>query len=551
MPARGSNAYVAAMACTELPLPLSLLMAPQAYRLDPQQPLGRQSAGAGFLEAYLRYGGNEQHHLVVTDPAHGQWFHAEACRHNQAPQTLLTTLGNWGDSAAATGAISLPGPGLDEWAWKRMPWGDGAFSLVGLVHTLCSRPVQWGLGQFSAAPIRPWDALICTSTAARQVVEGFLERQEAWLQQRLRATRFERPQLPVIPLGVHAEAWAPPGGKTQAMARARRELNIPANAVVVLLAGRLDVLTKFQPGPLLRALADLQSRELPQLRLLIYGEAPNAGMAELWHAGLAHTAPALPVHWVPGRELELAGPVRWAADLFVSLADNPQETFGITPLEAMAAELPCLVSDWDGYRDTVSNDVGRRIPTRMVEGLGETQSRGLLSEALAYDHAVGQLSQGISVDPQALRSELLDLLSQPERLVAMGTAGRQRVEQLYAWPTVIGQWRDLIQELQIRRLAAQADGATTPAELPPWLPSCSTGFGVFASEVIQPHPTPPSLDERANLMSAAGERLNSPLDAWDADLREEFLQWGEDASQITGLSPRARGWLLKQGLVRR
>ena len=29
-------------------LPLSLLLAPQAYRLDPERPLGRESAGAGF-----------------------------------------------------------------------------------------------------------------------------------------------------------------------------------------------------------------------------------------------------------------------------------------------------------------------------------------------------------------------------------------------------------------------------------------------------------------------------------------------------------------------
>ena len=48
----------------------------------------------------------------------------------------------WGDTAAASGAILLPWPGLDEWAWKRMPWGDGVFSLIGLVHTLCSRNVQ-------------------------------------------------------------------------------------------------------------------------------------------------------------------------------------------------------------------------------------------------------------------------------------------------------------------------------------------------------------------------------------------------------------------------
>ena len=126
-------------------LPLTLLLAPQAYRLDPQRPLGRESAGAGFLEAYLRFGGNHRHHLVVADRSHGDWFHQEACRYQREPETVLADLGDWGAAAGATGAIALPGPGLDEWAWKRMPWGDGEFSLVGLVHTLCSRPVQWGL----------------------------------------------------------------------------------------------------------------------------------------------------------------------------------------------------------------------------------------------------------------------------------------------------------------------------------------------------------------------------------------------------------------------
>ena len=42
-----------------------------------------------------------------------------------------------------------------------------------------------------------------------------------------------------------------------------------------------------------------------------------------------------------------------AADVFLSLVDNIQETFGITPLEAMAAGLPVVASDWDGYRYTM------------------------------------------------------------------------------------------------------------------------------------------------------------------------------------------------------
>ena len=528
-------------------LPLTLLMAPQAYRLDPERPLGRQSAGAGFLEAYLRYGGNQRHHLVVTERSHGEWFHAEACRRGEAPETVLTNLANWGDGAAATGAIALPGPGLDEWAWKRMPWGDAAFSLVGLVHTLCSRPVQWGLGQFSAAPVRPWDALICTSTAARRVVEGFLERQENWLEQRLGARRFERPQLPVIPLGVHPERWEPPGERQAAQAAARQALGIPQDAQVVLVAGRLDVLTKFHPGPLLRTLAELQQSACPRLRLLIYGEAPNAAMEQLWRAGVQQLAPQLPVHWVAGRDLEQAAPVRWAADLFVSLADNPQETFGITPLEAMAAGLPCLVSDWDGYRDTVTDDVGVRIPTRMIEGLGAEEARSLLSETLAYDQAVGRIGQGIAVDPRALREALAGLLNQPQRLLAFSAAGRRRVEQHYAWAAVIEQWRSLLLELEQQRRQATEQGQAVAPQLPPWLPSCSKGFGAFASAVL-PADQPMAWRSDCNANQAT-LRLNQPLDGWDQALRERLSGVSDAAPSEQGLDPRSLGWLLKQGLA--
>ena len=50
-------------------LPLTLLLSMEAYRLQRELPLGRQSAGAGLLEAYLRYGGNRDHQLVVWGKA--------------------------------------------------------------------------------------------------------------------------------------------------------------------------------------------------------------------------------------------------------------------------------------------------------------------------------------------------------------------------------------------------------------------------------------------------------------------------------------------------
>ena len=525
-------------------LPLTLLLSMEAYRLQREQPLGRQSAGAGLLEAYLRYGGNRDHQLVVCGEDDAPWFHQQAQRWEPKARTLATGMDAWGDAAAANGAILLPGPGLDEWAWKRMPWGDGAFSLVGMVHTLCSRQVQWGLGQFSASPVRPWDALICTSTAAKAVVEGFLDRQEDWLKHRLEAKQFERPQLPVIPLGVHAEHWAPPGGKDAAQAAARAQLNMPVDAQVVLLAGRLDILTKFHPGPLLRTLGELHTSELPKLHLLIYGEAPNAGMEQLWREGLRECAPELPISWIPGSKAELAGPVRWASDLFVSLADNPQETFGITPLEAMAAELPCLVSDWDGYRDTVTNEVGCRIPTSIVEGLGASESKGLLMGTLRYDQALGLLAQGVAVDLKALREALVGLLNNPQKLKTMGKAGRQRVMEQYAWPVVIEQWRLLLGELRQHRLHARNHEQTSSCDLPHWLPPMAQAYAAYPSTIHHGRSLQTSMHD--SMLEEAQIRARGTLDRWDGDLQHQL-----SISLNTGCAKDARlqGWLLKQGFL--
>ena len=59
-----------------------------------------------------------------------------------------------------------------------------------------------------------------------------------------------------------------------------------------------------------------------------------------------------------------------AADVAVSLVDNPQETFGLAVAEAMAG-VPLVVSDWNGYRDLVRDGLdGFRIPTRWANVAG-------------------------------------------------------------------------------------------------------------------------------------------------------------------------------------
>ncbi|MBI3542646.1 MAG: glycosyltransferase, partial [Deltaproteobacteria bacterium] len=113
-----------------------------------------------------------------------------------------------------------------------------------------------------------------------------------------------------------------------------------------------------------------------------------------------------------------------AADIFCSLADNVQETFGLTPLEAMAAGLPQVVSDWNGYRDTVRHGVdGFRVPAfpaveRDPTGAGDSFLAGFAyglsrslppHEALRLGNYCGSLAVGQLGVPRLSASDFAPL----------------------------------------------------------------------------------------------------------------------------------------------
>lgn len=518
--------------------PLTLMMSKDSFLNDKNKPIGRRSAGSSFLDAYLQYGGNDLHSIVVTAPGVSDWFHERALAFNPKSSTKPIGVRNWGFAAQKTGSFHIPDPRIERWAWRRMLYGDGTISLVGIMHTLSSNDIQKALSEFSSAPIRPWDSLICTSRAGKKVVEGFLDRQEDYLRWRHGARRFERPQLPIIPLGIDPSLWTTTENPKSRKKRCRTELGLPQDSQLVLIAGRLDFFTKFQPDPLLRVLELLKNSSQKALELVIYGEALDEEQLEKWKRGTAQLAPSVPIHWFPGKNLDVSAPVRWASDVFVSLADNPQETFGITPLEAMAAGLPCLVSDWDGYRDTVvqpgesDEPTGIRIPTRMVQGLGNSESISCVNGVLGDRPAIGLLSQGIAVDQDCLRQSLNQLLDDEALRAALGEAGQQRVNRLYDWKVVIEQWRELINNLNERRQKAQQAGLTLKPQLPPCRPNLSTAFGCFATEVLDHDWDPP-----APPPNVEADRLNNPFQDWDQNL-------------LSTDGPRRRGWWLKQGLVK-
>ena len=212
----------------------------------------------------------------------------------------------------------------------------------------------------------------------------------------------------------------------------------------------------------------------------------------------------------------------------------------------MAAELPCPVGDWNGYRDTVSTDIGRRIPTSIVEGLGHKESEGLLAETLWYDQAIGLMSQGVAVDLHALRQALLDLLSNPQTLQKMGVAGRKRISHFYDWPVVFEQWRLVLKDLSGHRLHAKKQGHSKGCDMHHWLPAMAEAYGAYASRI---HCNDTSIELTSNsLLQEAHIRTEGALDRWNSDLHHQLR-----ITQEEGVTPYARlqNWLLKQGFFKR
>ena len=148
-----------------------------------------------------------------------------------------------------------------------------------------------------------------------------------------------------------------------------------------------------------------------------------------------------------------------AADVFCSPADNLQETFGLSVLEAMASSLPVVASDWNGYRDLVLHgSTGWLVPCRdllQVQPQPDALDRRFSLGLQDYDSTVGLRSLGVVLDHAALEKALGDLLAAPERCAAMGEAGRERIESVFAWRVVSGQYRELWSELGERRASAR------------------------------------------------------------------------------------------------
>jgi hypothetical protein len=251
-----------------------------------------------------------------------------------------------------------------------------------------------------------------------------------------------------------------------------------------------------------------------------------------------------------------------------------QETFGLAPVEAMAAGLPLIVSDWDGLKQTVSSDAGIRVSTEMPgKGLATYLSQRYLGGTDSYLHYVGQLAAMTRIDIAALTRALVTLGTDPDLRRRMGEAGRARARALYDWRVVIPQMQALWAEQSAMLAHARQKGGRpvrprNPAGVPvgpapdvmfkayPTLPAPDLPARRFAATDLGPQSGVAETFELrryglSRRLIETPQRLQSLLSAYGAAGKPGLTP--AEAGAAAGLSPaaaaRATLWLLKYGYL--
>ena len=383
--------------------------------------------------------------------------------------------------------------------------------------------------------MQSWDAVICTSPAVRDALSNMFDGWGDFLGERFGGELRPRPQLPVIPLGVHAQEIREKADRPGARARVRSDLGIEADEVLVVWVGRMSFFEKAFPQPMFRAVEEAGRLTGKRMHFALAGWFPGgeADRARYEQAAAAY-APSVQIDFQDGNDPEVVADLWAAGDIFLSLVDNIQETFGITPLEAMAAGLPVVASDWDGYRFTVRDrSEGFLIPTLggPPGGLGEALAARHNIGLDSYQAFVGAVAQHTAVHVGKAAEAIAELARNPDLRRRMGAAGRARARETFDWPVVVRQITGLFDELATLRAATP--GGAASHRLHPLRGDPFADFAGFATHDL-------GLERRLRLRPGAGAA--DLARAAGVDLDGAFRIWRappEDAARIVELLSEA------------
>ena len=546
----------------------AIFYASDGYRPGDKGINGRRVAGESFLKGFLRHADVTE--FVVLAKSTTEAKEVAELADILRPGVPLRPVGLVRPGAMApVTQMHYPAANFVSEAWRRAESGSAAWTISGITHTTSTMGIMQGIYDLRMGPVMDWDALICTSSSVRASVATQMDLIDDHIRARFRTEPPPRPLLPVIPLGIHVGDFA---RDDAARACLRERLNCGPQDVVFSTIARLTPHEKFDPLPIFIAMQQAAAR-LPDRRLHVVfcGIFRHPYAKDVFTEGARRLMPDVGFLLLDGvsaadRTATLSG-----ADVSLFIIDNIQETFGLAPLEGMAAGLPMLVSDWDGLKDTVTPDVGFRVKTRTLG------PQHMANEALRLQGGIDDYSQYCAavsamteVDMPDLAARIHDLARDPDLRARLGAAALKRVRAVYDWQCVIPQMQDLWGEQEALRLSGLARNHRIPGHMLPVAPSPTLLFQSYPTEQVDPARDRyiavdltgrPDLTELLKLRNyAALNRLFAGAPQITAILASITATGAKGASiamiaQSTTLKPiyvdRVVIWLLKYDFIRR
>ncbi len=210
----------------------------------------------------------------------------------------------------------------------------------------------------------PGDAILCPTQSAGRAMARYLDSLNQLLESSCRP-----PELIVLDYPVRSPILMP-------RVVAKQALGLSATCTAMLYLGRLDAPDKGDLCSLLQAFRHTKDSATAELHLVVAGSSESEGpiRAITAMANALHISESVTV--LPNFPEPLKATLYSAADVFIAPSITLNESFGLTVVEAMASGAAVVCSDWDGYRESVTDGVtGLRVPTVAVANLPEELDR--------------------------------------------------------------------------------------------------------------------------------------------------------------------------------
>lgn len=430
----------------------------EAYAINGKRIMGRQAAGNSLLRAYA-YSSHSNVGVYARNKDCFNDFTSDFSGLLKKGIKKDISYIPWGNPSGISkfGGLYYPAPDISRFVNQRFFFNDNSYSIVGVTHTTASEQAINALIECYTTQLKPWDAIISTSNSVKNSINNLYNQYSEILKDRLGATKKPNFELPVIPLGVHLDDY---NFTDEEKISSRKKLGIKESDIVVLFLGRLSFHAKAHYMPMYIALENVKNN-LPDgvdLHLIQTGWFPNPAIEKLYKDDSKTICPSVKCHFLDGRDIDEKKRSYASSDIFLSLVDNFQETFGLTPLEGMASGLPTVVSDWNGYKGTVRDGIdGFRLTTSTMEK-GHGYELALMHNlgVDTYDHYIGKASQTVSINIKECIDKI-SLLSLNKNLrLEMGANAKKRAED-FDWLKIITMYDELKNELDLKRKSNLGD----------------------------------------------------------------------------------------------